>query len=242
WLVEEDHRDRVPLAVELDPVHELADQEDPAAVRASPVRRQRRIRERIGIEAAPLVRHPHHHRVRGEVRFDQDTLVRVRSVPVQHRVRKRLAHPDTEIQTQAVTVETGLVATRHQVIDGAFDRSQIVGELQYEVRLHGRPGVTVHTRSGPSPARGAVPIEGAPLPGGPSILTLDYNVAARRKIDQKDFSASWRLAEIWKSVSSFVSSKRVRRSSLRFARRSSPPCSRIFFDRLTRTPSPDESM
>src|SRR3989442_9904047 len=44
------------------------------------------------------------------------------------------------------------------------------------------------------------------------------------------------------SVSSFVSSNNVWRSALRPARRSSPPCSRIFFDSDTSTPSPDESI
>src|SRR2546427_4086680 len=43
-------------------------------------------------------------------------------------------------------------------------------------------------------------------------------------------------------VSSLVSSKRVWRSSLRPASRSSPPCSRIFLDSETSTPSPEESM
>src|SRR6267154_4424659 len=44
------------------------------------------------------------------------------------------------------------------------------------------------------------------------------------------------------NVSSFVSSKSVCRSALRPASRSSPPCSRIFLESETRTPSPDESM
>src|SRR5882672_12426427 len=44
------------------------------------------------------------------------------------------------------------------------------------------------------------------------------------------------------SVSSLVSSNRVWRSALRPASRSSPPCSRIFLDNETSTPSPEESM
>src|SRR5206468_3557074 len=44
------------------------------------------------------------------------------------------------------------------------------------------------------------------------------------------------------SVSSLVSSNSVWRSALRPASRSSPPCSRIFFDSDTSTPSPDESI
>src|SRR5687767_3595860 len=59
---------------------------------------------------------------------------------------------------------------------------------------------------------------------------------------QKLSSARSRVSEIWKRVSSLVSSKSVCRSSFRLARRSSPPCSRIFFDNETRTPSPELSM
>src|SRR5437016_463758 len=44
------------------------------------------------------------------------------------------------------------------------------------------------------------------------------------------------------SVSSLVSSNSVWRSALRPASRSSPPCSRIFLDSETSTPSPEESM
>src|SRR5467141_125735 len=44
------------------------------------------------------------------------------------------------------------------------------------------------------------------------------------------------------SVSSLVSSNSVWRSALRPASRSSPPCSRIFLESETSTPSPDESM
>src|SRR5712692_11247846 len=45
-----------------------------------------------------------------------------------------------------------------------------------------------------------------------------------------------------KSVSSLVSSNSVCRSALSPASRSSPPCSRIFFDSETKTPNPEESM
>src|SRR5687767_3311870 len=66
--------------------------------------------------------------------------------------------------------------------------------------------------------------------------------ADRGRTFQKLSRARSRVSAIWKSVSSFVSSKSVFRSSLRLARRSSPPCSRIFFESETRTPSPELSM
>src|SRR6185503_3976543 len=59
---------------------------------------------------------------------------------------------------------------------------------------------------------------------------------------QNAASASSAVLVIANSVSSLVSSNSVCRSSFRPARRSSPPCSRIFLESETRTPSPDESM
>src|SRR2546421_523843 len=56
-----------------------------------------------------------------------------------------------------------------------------------------------------------------------------WNPPARRlRSVQKLSSARSRVSAIWKSVSSFVSSNSVLRSSLRLASRNSPPCSRIF--------------
>src|SRR5687767_964370 len=66
--------------------------------------------------------------------------------------------------------------------------------------------------------------------------------ADRGRTFQKLSRARSRVSAIWKSVSSLVSSNSVLRSSLRFARRSSPPCSRIFLESETRTPSPELSM
>src|SRR5204862_252273 len=60
----------------------------------------------------------------------------------------------------------------------------------------------------------------APPPPPPS-----RQLAPRQKLS----SARSRVSAIWKRVSSFVSSNSVLRSSFKFARRSSPPCSRIFF-------------
>src|SRR5258705_777175 len=59
---------------------------------------------------------------------------------------------------------------------------------------------------------------------------------------QNAASASSAVRVIANSVSSLVSSNSVWRSALRPASRSSPPCSRIFFDSDTSTPSPDESI
>src|SRR5690606_20679232 len=95
----------------------------------------------------------------------------------------------------------------------------------------------------PASRRGGAALCGATYP---YRVTADHSKDDSRfpdkMVDQKEVRASSRVREIWKRVSSFVSSKSVLRSSFRFARRSSPPCSRIFFERLTRTPRPDESM
>ena len=66
--------------------------------------------------------------------------------------------------------------------------------------------------------------------------------ARSRASAQKLCSARSRVSAIWNSVSSLVSSNSVLRSSLRLARRSSPPCSRIFFESETSTPRPELSM
>src|SRR5207244_1274003 len=70
-----------------------------------------------------------------------------------------------------------------------------------------------------------------------------HRILRKRALEtQNAASASSAVRVIANNVSNLVSSNRVCRSALSPASRSSPPCSRIFFESETRTPNPEESM
>src|SRR5215467_13045322 len=137
------------------------------------------------------------------------------AVAAEDRVRQRFGQRDRNVEHQlALTVRELDALAAHELHD-VLDVSNVVGDVEFD------------------DPRGVVAMVGR------AAGRLDGTTV---RVCQKLFNARSRVSAIWNNVSSFVSSNSVLRSSLRFARRSSPPCSRIFFDSDTSTPNPELSM
>src|ERR1051326_5385404 len=141
-------------------------------------------------------------------------LGRVVAVAAQDGVRERLGERDRNVEHELALAVRELETLAAHQLDDVLDVADIVGNIDFD-----------------HPGR---------IPG--VVATPAVGLGRSARVRQKLFSARSRVSAIWNSVSSFVSSKSVFRSSLRFARRSSPPCSRIFLESETRTPRPELSM
>jgi len=84
-----------------------------------------------------FVGHANRDGLRLDLRLDQDPLPGIAGVAVEHRVGQRLGDADPELEGDALAVESRLAAPREEVVDGALDRPQIVGQLQYDIGAHG---------------------------------------------------------------------------------------------------------
>ena len=226
----------------LDAIHELAHEEQPAAVLALEVLRVGGVDgARVEVEAAALVRDfdDEPRRVSTSART-WTCLAGSSSLP------RRIAFESASVSATGTLSMTGARCTRarHSRCARARRRARCsatslgistssddakrrgVGSRQDAASWRwSRMGA----RRGAARSRRRATVRGPP-DGGPTPAV------------QKLCSARSRVSAIWKSVSSLVSSNSVLRSSLRFASRSSPPCSRIFFDSETSTPRPELSM
>src|SRR5262249_43934349 len=141
------------------------------------------------------------------------------------RVPHRLAFTTDEV---ADTLDERHIAGDFELDHADFRRRRRAGP----VRIEGRGHSVNHKTTGTGEKR----LDDPRSCRCPSQVGKQFGPA------QKLWSARSRVSAIWNSVSSLVSSNSVFRSSFRFASRSSPPCSRIFFDSETKTPRPELSM
>src|SRR5664279_4031601 len=218
-MTPERHPNHVALVREaLDAVHESGHEKEPPAIFALEVLGLRRVCQAIlEVEAVALVEHLEDQAVLRHVDLHLHVRIVAFAVAAQDGIRERFAQGDGNIEAALARGIGKLRALLFDDLDDPLDVADVAGNLELERDVH--------------------------APGSERKRLADRRHAALAgAFAQKVSSARSFVSEIWKSVSSLVSSKSVFRSSFRLARRSSPPCSRIFFDSETSTPRPELSM
>jgi hypothetical protein len=220
----------------LDAIHERAHEEQASAVLALDVQRIGRIADvAVEVEGLALVLHvdDETHRVDGGAHAH--ALVWIFVVRAKDRVRDRLTERDRHVERELVGVVRQLGAGMSNELDDALDVRDVARDLDFEIDA--KPGVgregRGHVGSGGGARWGTSRqrrrVRGPARGGGPREESEARECAVARI---RDLEQRVELRELEQRLE----------SSLRLARPSSPPCSRIFLESETRTPSPELSM